>query len=132
MTSIEWNEEKKYGTAGRPKITMIRQSSPRPKLGLDFESVELDTLAQEMPELTAGRIEEAVVVQLNQYFKQLGGAQPHPLYSLVMKTAERPLLIYVMRLCRNNQLDAAKILGINRNTLRTKLRLHKLLPGESS
>ena len=49
-----------------------------------------------------------------------------------METAERPLLIYVMKLCRNNQIEAAKILGINRNTLRSKLRSHKLLPGESS
>ena len=74
MTSIEWNEEKKYGIVSRPKVTMIRQQTPRPKLGFDFESVELETLAKEMPELTAGRIEEAVIVQLNQYFKQLGGA----------------------------------------------------------
>ena len=109
-----------------PQIRLIRQAKQRVKLGLDFEGVTLESLAKDMPELKAGR------VQLNQYFQQLGGSQPHPLYSLVMETAERPLLIYVMKLCRNNQIEAAKILGINRNTLRSKLRSHKLLPGESS
>ena len=107
-----------------PQIRLIRQAKQRVKLGLDFEGVTLESLAKDMPELKAGRIEEA--------FQQLGGSQPHPLYSLVMETAERPLLIYVMKLCRNNQIEAAKILGINRNTLRSKLRIHKLLPGESS
>lgn len=115
-----------------PQIRLIRQTKQRVKPGLDFEGVTLEKLAKDMSELKAGRIEEAVIVQLNQYFQQLGGSQPHPLYSLVMETAERPLLIYVMKLCRNNQIEAAKILGINRNTLRSKLRIHKLLPGESS
>ena len=115
-----------------PQIRLLRQAKQRVKLGLDFEGVTLESLAKDMPELKAGRIEEAVIVQLNQYFQQLGGSQPHPLYSLVMETAERPLLIYVMKLCRNNQIEAAKILGINRNTLRSQLRSHKLLPGERS
>ncbi len=132
MASRDWNEDKFLREPAMPKVALIRPSKPRPRPGLDFEGVELENLTKEMPELKAGRIEEAVIVQLNQYFKQLGGSQPHPLYSLVMQTAERPLLIYVMKLCRNNQIEAAKILGINRNTLRTKLRLHKLLPGESS
>ena len=117
-----------------PQIRLIRQAKQRVKLGLDFEGVTLESLAKDMPELKAGRIEEAVIVQLNQYFQQLGGFdQIFNLYNpLVMETAERPLLIYVMKLCRNNQIEAAKILGINRNTLRSKLRSHKLLPGESS
>lgn len=132
MASRDWNEDKFLREPAMPKVALIRPSKPRPRPGLDFEGVELENLAKEMPELKTGRIEEAVIVQLNQYFKQLGGSQPHPLYSLVMQTAERPLLIYVMKLCRNNQIEAAKILGINRNTLRSKLRIHKLLPGESS
>ena len=65
-----------------PQIRLIRQAKQRVKLGLDFEGVTLESLAKDMPELKAGRIEEAVIVQLNQYFQQLGGSQPHPLYSL--------------------------------------------------
>ena len=71
-----------------PQIRLIRQAKQRVKLGLDFEGVTLESLAKDMPELKAGRIEEAVIVQLNQYFQQLGVSQPHPLYSLVMETAD--------------------------------------------
>ena len=57
-----------------PQIRLIRQAKQRVKLGLDFEGVTLESLAKDMPELKAGRIEEAVIVQLNQYFQQLGAS----------------------------------------------------------
>ncbi len=72
-------------------------------------------------------LEQAVVRQLDQYFSQLGGSQPHPLYSLVITAVERPLLIYAMQMCDQNQCKAAELLGINRNTLRKKLISHGLL-----
>ncbi len=72
-------------------------------------------------------LEQAVVRQLDQYFAQLGGSQPHPLYNLVVTAVERPLLIYAMQMCEQNQCKAAELLGINRNTLRKKLISHGLL-----
>ena len=75
----------------------------------------------------ADNLETAVIRQLDQYFEQLGGSQPHPLYSLVMTAVERPLLEYAMNMCRRNQCEAAKLLGINRNTLRKQLVQHGLL-----
>lgn len=50
------------------------------------------------------------------------------LYDRVLQEVERPLLEQVMLRCHGNQLKAAAMLGINRNTLRKKLRRHKLLP----
>lgn len=44
------------------------------------------------------------------------------LYDLVLQEVERPLLQIVMKECQGNQLRAAAILGLNRNTLRKKLR----------
>lgn len=73
------------------------------------------------------RLEIAVVRQLNQYFEQLNGAQPHPLHPLVMNAVERPLLDYVMQRCHQNQCKAARLLGINRNTLRKKLLIYGLI-----
>lgn len=50
------------------------------------------------------------------------------LYERVLQVVERPLLEQVMQRCQGNQLKAAALLGINRNTLRKKLRRHNLLP----
>jgi two-component system nitrogen regulation response regulator GlnG len=51
------------------------------------------------------------------------------LYRSVMARVELPLLRHALGLCGGNQLKAAKLLGINRNTLRKRLRLLGLLPG---
>jgi two-component system, NtrC family, nitrogen regulation response regulator GlnG len=45
-----------------------------------------------------------------------------------MARVEQPLLRHALELCGGNQLKAAKLLGINRNTLRKRLRLLGLLP----
>jgi two-component system, NtrC family, nitrogen regulation response regulator GlnG len=50
------------------------------------------------------------------------------LYRSVMARVELPLLRHALELCSGNQLKAAKLLGINRNTLRKRLRLLGLLP----
>jgi two-component system, NtrC family, nitrogen regulation response regulator GlnG len=56
------------------------------------------------------------------------GAQGGRLYRTVMARVEQPLLRHALELCGGNQLKAAKLLGINRNTLRKRLRLLGLLP----
>ena len=49
-------------------------------------------------------------------------------YRSVMARMELPLLRYALDLCGGNQLKTAKLLGINRNTLRKRLRSLGLLP----
>jgi len=44
------------------------------------------------------------------------------LYKYVLETVERPLIEHALERTYGNQLKAAKILGINRNTMRTKIR----------
>jgi len=44
------------------------------------------------------------------------------LYRSVLKIIEKPLIEYVLENTAGNQLKAARILGINRNTMRTKIR----------
>ncbi len=44
------------------------------------------------------------------------------LYDRVLREIERPLLMIVLNKCGGNQLRAAELLGLNRNTLRKKLR----------
>ncbi len=44
------------------------------------------------------------------------------LYKSVLEAVERPLLEHVLEKTEGNQLKAARILGINRNTMRTKIK----------
>jgi Fis family transcriptional regulator len=59
---------------------------------------------------------------LQKYFESLNGHRPARLYDLVMREVEEPLFRAVMDYAEGNQSRAAVILGINRGTLRKKLR----------
>jgi Fis family transcriptional regulator len=63
---------------------------------------------------------------LNAYFGALNGHRPGRLYELVIREVELPLLKSVMDYAEGNQSRAATILGINRGTLRKKLREYGL------
>ncbi len=56
------------------------------------------------------------------YFETLNGHKPAHLYDLVMREVEEPLFKVVMDHAHGNQSRAATILGINRGTLRKKLK----------
>ncbi len=75
-------------------------------------------------------IDECIRASVEQYFKDLRGAEPSGLHELVIGAAEKPLLDVVMRHAEGNQSKAADWLGINRNTLRRKLLDHRLLKAE--
>lgn len=64
---------------------------------------------------------------INNYFADLDGQQPGNLYEMMIGEVEQALFSSVMERTRGNQSKAAAILGINRSTLRKKLRLHGLL-----
>ncbi len=69
-----------------------------------------------------GGLEAAVRYHLERYFTAHGDELPAGgLYERVLREMERPLLDIAMRAVGHNQLRAAKLLGINRNTLRKKL-----------
>lgn len=60
---------------------------------------------------------------LNDYFEQHRGNLPTPgLYKRVIAEVERPLLFLTLKAVDGNQQKAALVLGINRNTLRKKLK----------
>lgn len=66
---------------------------------------------------------------LSSYFTRLNGHEPRDLYQLVIGEVEKPLLAAVMRYTNGNQSVAATILGINRGTLRKKLKNYDLMSG---
>lgn len=68
----------------------------------------------------------AVKHSIRRYLYELDGTNPHDMYTLVLKQVERPLLEAVLEHTRGNQSKAAEYLGLNRGTLRKKLRLYNL------
>ena len=64
---------------------------------------------------------------IQNYFACLNGDRPGDLYELVMGEVERPLFKAVMDYTDGNQSRAAGILGINRGTLRKKLKTYALI-----
>ena len=77
--------------------------------------------------MSKNHIEECIRASLEEYFKDLRGAEPHSVHAMVLNAVEKPLLEVVMRQAEGNQSKAAQWLGLNRNTLRRKLTDHKLI-----
>ena len=77
--------------------------------------------------MSKSAIDDCMRASVEQYFKDLRGAEPNALLDLFINAAEKPLLDVVLRQADGNQSKAADWLGINRNTLRRKLLDHKLI-----
>ena len=68
-------------------------------------------------------LRDSVTRGARKYFAQFNqDEQPTEVYDLFLSEVEAPLLDVVMEFCRGNQTKAANILGINRGTLRKKLK----------
>jgi two-component system, NtrC family, nitrogen regulation response regulator GlnG len=71
-----------------------------------------------------GGFEEAVEQRLAQEFAAAGADLPAPgLYDRFLAEVERPLIQHALRATKGNQIRAAAVLGINRNTLRKKIQV---------
>ena len=97
-----------------------------PVIGADVVELELAGAAQRQgpaeeaqPKTLAGTIER----HLRDYFDGHNGAlPPRGLYDRVLRELERPLISLTLVATRGNQVKAAEVLGLNRNTLRKKIR----------
>ncbi|MFO7855552.1 MAG: nitrogen regulation protein NR(I) [Paracoccaceae bacterium] len=94
-------------------------------IGVEDVEAELaarPVLAPEGPERGAS-LGASVEAHLRNYFQLHGDALPPPgLYDRILKEIELPLIALTLSATRGNQLRAADLLGINRNTLRKKIR----------
>lgn len=70
-----------------------------------------------------GHIEQAV----HDYLHSLNGEKATDMYEVFLHELEKPLLISLLKHTNHNQSKTAKMLGLNRGTLRTKLKTHGLL-----
>ena len=76
---------------------------------------------------TKGALKTAAEGAIKQFIETLDGEETHEFYNLVLAEVEEPLLRVVMEYTSNNQSRAAAMLGLNRGTLRKKLRQYNLL-----
>lgn len=72
-------------------------------------------------------LREAVDQAMSLYFSHLDGENVTDLYNMVMAEVEAPLLRSVMTHTRGNQTQASQMLGLNRGTLRKKLKQYDLI-----
>lgn len=85
------------------------------------------------PELAQGidldqqTIRDCVERAMRNYFSHLDGHDVSDIYQMVLAEVEIPLLEVVLEYTRNNQSRAAEVLGLNRGTLRKKLKQYDML-----
>ena len=75
----------------------------------------------------ASHLREAVTTAVREYLEQLDGQLSSDVYQMVLAEVEAPLLAEVMAYTRNNQTKASIMLGLNRGTLRKKLKQYNLI-----
>ena len=70
---------------------------------------------------------ESVTIAVRHYLKDLDGQISADVYQMVLAEIEAPLLREIMAYTRNNQTKASIMLGLNRGTLRKKLKQYNLI-----
>ena len=92
-------------------------------IGVGVIEAELADASPPAPEPEADGLGHSVERQLRTYFSAHGDAMPAPgLFDRVLREVEKPLIVLTLEATRGNQIRAAEILGLNRNTLRKKIR----------
>ena len=72
-------------------------------------------------------LKQCVNEALEEYLTQVDHEHISDLYNMELGEVEAPMLEVVMKHARSNQSKAAAMLGLNRGTLRKKLRQYKLI-----
>ncbi len=100
--------------------------SPEDEIQASFVQESLD----QMPKATGGasplthdKLSSSVEAHIKRYFDLHGDAlPPRGLYNRILREVELPLIALSLSATRGNQIKTAELLGINRNTLRKKIR----------
>ncbi len=116
-----------------------REQGGRPKGGTAMNGARRSIPAQSTSRMELSRntkgtstsesqpLRQCVRESIDEFFSHMGDHPCHGLYAMVIAEVEAPLLEAVMNHTCGNQSSAAEILGVNRGTLRKKLREYNLL-----
>jgi len=88
-----------------------------------------DTAAndEQLQATEAANLRDAVTASVRKYLAELDGQISTDVYQMVLAEMEAPLLEEIMAYTRNNQTKASIMLGLNRGTLRKKLKQYNLI-----
>ncbi len=110
-------------------IRRVAALYPQDTVGIDIVEAELAEIAEEASDELPARTEraeslaEAVDIHLRRHFPLDGDSLPEAgLYERIVREVERPLIQHCLAATNGNQIRSAEILGLNRNTLRKKIR----------
>ena len=94
----------------------------------DFQNIHMDdkTNMTEPAATEISQLSHAVKHSIRRYIYELDGTLPNDMYNLVLRQVERPLFEAILEHTKGNQSRAAELLGLNRGTLRKKLRSYDL------
>ncbi len=99
--------------------------SPYDEISGDFVEQKLKQLPKiksDNEPLSGEKLSSAVEAHIRRYFDLHGDALPPPgLYNRILREVELPLIALTLAATRGNQIKAAELLGLNRNTLRKKI-----------
>lgn len=103
---------------------MIRME-PLQQLPIGEHTAANDAASPAAP--AASNLRDAVTTCVRRYLDELDGQMSTDVYQMVLAEIEAPLLAEIMAYTGNNQTRASLMLGLNRGTLRKKLKQYKLI-----
>ena len=101
----------------------MTRAEPLPPLSGDNTAANDE--AQQPPQ--AQSLRDAVTTSVRNYLRELDGQMSTDVYQMVLAEVEAPRLEEIMAYTRNNQTKASIMLGLNRGTLRKKLKQYDLI-----
>jgi DNA-binding protein Fis len=126
-TARSWIERRRWGSDPAEMRRLIYAAALGAR-GDTIEAVHFPPRTREDLEAAAEAtfeelaLEEAVGQKLAHFFERLGSVEAYGVWPAVMAHVERPLIERCLAWARGNQLKASRVLGINRNTLRKKMK----------
>jgi two-component system nitrogen regulation response regulator GlnG len=116
LASYDWP-----GNVRELENVLVRAAALGPNRVLTAEDFPLGADKTRTSFDTSSSLDQIVAIKVREYLESFGTATPRDLYANVLAMVERPLIEAVLERTGGNQLRAAEILGINRNTLRKKI-----------
>jgi two-component system, NtrC family, nitrogen regulation response regulator GlnG len=111
--------------------TVMRAALLAPGTTIQAEDIELGSRAAAHEAVAGGgdhgSFSDLLANRIESWLGAEGGAEPRDIYHKLVAEIERPLIEAALKRAGGNQVKAARMLGLNRNTLRKKITDHRIV-----